>query len=123
MIARTNVPVRDQVRRVKEAFDKLDKDDQLDGIRHGLNLLPDDRFAVLDAILYDKGEDPEVLDAIFSDVLNRPEEIKMPILKDLSKDREHPMFFEAARILDVVGPEEERRINETKVELVSKHLS
>ncbi len=102
VIARTNVPVRDQSRRVKEAFDKLDKEDQLDGIRHGLNLLPDERFAVLYDVLYDKGEDSEVLDAIFSDALNRPEAIKMPILKALRKDREHPLFFESARILDVI---------------------
>ncbi len=104
VIERTNVPVRDQARRVKEVFDKLDREDQLDGIHNGLNLLPDERFAVLYDVLYDKGEDPEVLDAIFSDALNRPEEIKMPILKALRKDREHPMFFEAARILDVIEP-------------------
>ncbi len=107
VILQKNVPASTQAQSVKEAFDKLDKDDQMDGIRHGLNLLPDDRFAVLDAILYDKGEDPEVLDAIFSDALNRPEAIKMPILKTLRKDREHPMFFEAARILDVVEPPKE----------------
>lgn len=48
-----------------------------------------------------------MLDAIFSDALNRPE-IKMPLMRELRKDREHPMFFESARILDVVEPEEEK---------------
>lgn len=106
VIERTNVPVKDQARRVKEAFQKLAKDDQVECIHYGLNLLPDDRFAVLNDLLYDKNEDPEVLDAIFSDALNRPEEIKLPLLKALRKNREHPMFFEAARILDVIEPAE-----------------
>ncbi|MCX6986187.1 MAG: hypothetical protein NT118_15775 [Lentisphaerae bacterium] len=102
VIARTNVPLEDHAKRVKEVFDKLDREDQVDGIHHGLNLLPDERFPTLYAILYDKSEDPEVLDAIFSDALNRPEEIKLPLMKALRKDREHPMFFESARILDVI---------------------
>ena len=108
VIVSTNVPVKEYARHVKEAFDKLDKADQMDAIQHGLNLLPDEQFAVLYDILYDKAEDPAVLDAIFSDALNRPEEIKNPLMKDLRKDSTHPMFFESARILDVVGSAESR---------------
>jgi hypothetical protein len=108
VIASTNVPVKEYARPVKEAFDKLDKADQLDCIHHCLNLLPDEQFAVLYDILYDKTEDPEVLDAIFSDALNRPEAIKNPLMKDLRKDSTHPMFFESARILDVTGSAESR---------------
>lgn len=95
-----------QTQHVKEVFDKLDKEDQMDGIARSLNLLQDNNFPVLCAILFDKKEDPAVLDAIFSDALNRTEKIKTPIMKELRKDREHPMFFEAARILDIVEPEE-----------------
>jgi hypothetical protein len=67
-----------------------------------LNLIPDEQFFVLYPILYDKGEPEEVLDAIFSDALNRDEEIKIPLMKELRKDKTHPMFFESARILDVI---------------------
>jgi hypothetical protein len=102
VIEQKDAPAADQARRVKDAFDRLDKADQMDCIRQALNLIPDERFTVLITILYDRGEDPEVLDAIFSDALNRPEEIKMPLLKAIRKDREHPMFFESSRILDVV---------------------
>lgn len=103
IIEQKDVPAADQAPRVKEAFDKLDKADQMDGIHRSLNLFPDEQFPALYAILYDKTEDPEVLDAIFSDALNRPEELKNPLMKDLVKDKEHPCFFESARILDVIG--------------------
>ena len=98
-----DVSPAEQAPRVKEAFDQLDKADQMDGIQRSLNLLPDEQFPVLYAILYDKKENPEVLDAIFSDALNRPEELKNPLMKELVKDKEHPCFFESARILDVIG--------------------
>lgn len=96
-------PTQERVAYVKEVFDKLDRQDQLDNIHHSLNLLPDDQFPALYGILYDKTENPEVLDAIFSDALNRPEEIKNPLMKELVKDKEHPCYFESARILDVIG--------------------
>lgn len=108
VIEQKEAPAAEQAKKVKEAFDKLDKEDQMDGIHRSLNLFPDEQFPALYAILYDKTENPEVLDAIFSDALNRPEEIKMPLMRELRKDREHPMFFESARILDVVEPEEEK---------------
>lgn len=107
MIEQTEVPTEAQAQHVKEAFDQLDEEDQADGIHRGLNLLPDEQFPALYAILYDKTEAPEVLDAIFSDALNRPEEIKNPLLKKLRQDTGHPLFFESARILDVVEPAEE----------------
>ncbi len=99
----TDVAAADQAPGVKEAFDRLDKQDQMDAIRRSLNLLPDEQFPALYDILFDKAEDPEVLDAIFSDALNRPEEIKNPLMKELVKDKTHPCFFESARILDVIG--------------------
>lgn len=103
VIAQTDVPAAEQAKRVKEAFDQLDKQDQMDGIHRSLNLFPDEQFPALYDILFDKTEDPEVLDAIFSDALNRPEELKNPLMKELVKDKEHPCFFESARILDVIG--------------------
>jgi len=104
MIGQKEAPTVEQAKHVKEVFDKLDKDDQMDGVHRALNLFPDEQFPALYEILYDKKEDPEVLDAIFSDALNRPDELKNPLMKELRKDREHPLFFESARILDVVDP-------------------
>lgn len=101
LIEHSDAPPEGQASRVKAAFDELDPDDQLDGIRLALNLLPDEQFSALESILFDNTEQSEVLDAIFSDALNRPEAIKFPLLKELRKDREHPMFFESVRILDV----------------------
>lgn len=112
LLEQEDMPTFQQARHVKEVFDKLDKEDRLDCIAHALNLLPDEQFPALCAILYDKKEDPDVLDAIFSDALNRPEEIKTRLMTELRKDREHPMYVESARILEITeseSPEEGAR--------------
>ena len=103
LVEAKDAPTPERKASVKEAFDKLDKNDQMAAIQTSINLLPDEQFTSLFGILYDKSGNPEVLDAIFSDALNRPEDIKVPMMKDLVVDKEHPMFFESARILDVTG--------------------
>ena len=103
LVEQKDASPQEQAARVKEAFDQLDKEDQMDGIHRSLNLLPDEQFPALYGILFDKAESAEVLDAIFSDALNRPEELKNPLMKELVKDKTHPCYFESARILDVIG--------------------
>lgn len=100
---RTGVPTVEEAARFKEAFHKLDIADRMDGIQSALNLLPDEQFSLVYPILFDKTENADILDEIFSDALNREEEIKVPLMKEIYKDKEHPMFVEAARILDATG--------------------
>jgi len=100
---RTEVPTVEEATRFKEEFRKLDAADRMDGIQNALNLLPDGQFSLVYPILFDKTESADILDEIFSDALNRDEEIKVPIMKEIYKDKEHPMFVEAARILDATG--------------------
>ena len=100
---RKEAPTAEQAAQFKEDFHKLDKEDQMSCVQNALNLIPDEQFALFYPILYDKSENADVLDEIFSDALNRDEEIKVPIMKELYKDKEHPMFVESARILDATG--------------------
>jgi hypothetical protein len=100
---RTAKPTAEQALEFKESFHKLDPADQMEGLQTALNLLPDEQFPLLYPILFDKKENRDVLDDIFSDALNRDEDLKVPIMKEIYKDREHPLFAEASRILDVTG--------------------
>ena len=106
---RAEPPTAEQAAQFKEAFHKLDKEDQMAGIQNALNLIPDEHFPIFYPILYDKTEDADVLDEIFSDGLNHDDEIKVPMMKELYKDKEHPMFVEAARILDATGELDEMK--------------
>lgn len=109
---RTIKPTAEQALQFKEAFHKLDKADQMDAVQTALNLIPDEQFALMYPILFDKTENADVLDEIFSDALNRDEDIKVPMMKELYKDKEHPMYVESARILDATGELDE--MNEKK---------
>ena len=100
---KTRAPTAEEAIAFKREFAKLDKRDQMDGIQTALHLLPEEQFPILYPILFDKTIDPDILDEIFSDGLNHDEDIKVPMMKEIYKDKEHPMYVEAARILDATG--------------------
>ena len=85
------------------AFSRLPADQKMDGLHRALNLVPDENALLLASLLLDKTQDREVLDTIFSDVLNREDGVKMTILKSVHKDKTHPCWADTAWILDVTG--------------------
>jgi len=57
----------------------------------------------LAGVLMDKTIDVDIVNAVFSDILNRDEDVKQPIMKQIYKDKSHPCWADVAWILDVTG--------------------
>ena len=87
----------------RDMFRKVPKSRKEECAQRALNLIPDDNVMLLAGILFDKEQDKEILDLVFNDILNRDEDVKKPILKELFKDKEHPNWPDTAWILDVTG--------------------
>lgn len=95
-------PTAKQVAGFKAAFDKLSDDEKLENIPHAQNLFTDASIEYLTAILFDTKEPEDVLSSIYYDLLNRPEELKMPIIRKLAADKTHPLSGEAFDLLVMV---------------------
>lgn len=106
-------PIPDRAKRVKEGLKKVPESERDVALQSMLNLVEDEEFAILDPILFDKTEPKEVVEAIFDDMLNRPEDLKLGYLVKIAQDREHPMFADAMHILTVTidMPETEEETN------------
>jgi len=103
ILAQEDADAASQSGRIKQAFDRMHPEDRIEPLQQALILLPDHQLPVLFDILFDNRQHPDVLDAIFDDALNRPDDLKMPLMEALREDRDHPCFFEAVRILDIAG--------------------
>ena len=68
-----------------------------------MNLRPDENVMLLAGILMDKDEDKDLVELVFNDVLNRDEDVKMVLLKEILKDKTHPCWADTAWILDATG--------------------
>ena len=87
----------------RELFRKVPKARKEECVHRALNLIPDDNVMLLAGILFDKEQDKEILNLVYNDILNRDEDVKKPILKEVFKDREHPNWADTAWILEVTG--------------------
>lgn len=84
-----------------EQFRKVPADRKDECIHRALNLIPDENVMLLAGVLMDKEQSSETIDAVFSDILNRDESVKLPVLREVIKDTRHQCWKDAAWILDV----------------------
>ena len=83
------------------SFRKIPKARQDECIHRALNLIPDENVMLLAGVLMDRTQPDEIADAIFSDILNRDEDVKLPVMRQVIKDPKHPCWKDAAWIVDV----------------------
>ena len=100
---KTQPPTMKEVDAFRELFRKVPKARQDECIHRALNLIPDENVMLLAGILMDKTQDEEIIQTVFSDILNRDEDVKKPVMKEIFKDKTHPCYADAAWILDVTG--------------------
>ena len=84
-----------------KAFRKIPKSRQDECIHRALNLIPDENVMLLAGVLMDRTADREIVEEVYNDILNRDEDVKKPILREIFKDRAHPCWADTAWILDV----------------------
>ena len=99
------VTLSDQLR-IRDAFREMTEENRMEEVHHAMNLLPDESVAVIYGVLFDKTQPEDIMDVIFSDILNRDESIKILMMREIAKDPTHPMYAEAARIWDVTSDDD-----------------
>lgn len=82
-------------------FRQVPADRKDECIHRALNLIPDENVMLLAGVLMDRTQPEEIVDAVFSDILNRDEGVKLPVMRQVIKDPKHPCWEDAAWIIDV----------------------
>ncbi len=91
----------EEINTFRDRFNQVPKARKEECLQRALNLVPDENVMLLAGILFDKSQERELLETVYNDILNRDEEVKKPILKELFKDKAHPCWADTAWILDV----------------------
>ena len=90
----------DDIAAFAKAFKALPEDRRDECIQRALNLLPDENVMLLVGVLMDRSVDEDIVVDVFNDILNRDDDVKEPILREILKDRSHPCWEDADWILD-----------------------
>lgn len=84
-----------------EMFPRLPESGQVDVALHLSNLVEDENYAGLGQHLTNSTLSEDVLDVLLSDLLNRPNTIKLPMLIGVAQDPRNPKSGEAKDLLEL----------------------
>lgn len=84
-----------------ELLPQLPPNGRVEVIQHAANLCADADYAPLGELLASPETSADELEILLADILNRPNEIKLPSLLDIARKAEHPKAVEARQILMV----------------------
>lgn len=79
----------------------LPLDGQVEATQHMVNLLGDENYQVAMQKLVNLSTPPDVMEVIYSDVLNRPNSVKLPALVNMLATPGHPLRPEAIETLQI----------------------
>jgi len=74
---------------------RLPVEGQVEAAQHAANLISDEAYADLGKILVDPATPETVVDVLLADLLDRPNNIKLPLLLQIAKTANHPGQMEA----------------------------
>jgi len=89
------------VRGLVSSMRGLPPEAQEEFVAHAVNLCEDEQYGLLEEIYYNSSTPKEVSETIFNDALNRPDEIKLPMLAKTLRNPTHPMAAESKEILEM----------------------
>jgi hypothetical protein len=90
-----------KAKRLLGLFPRLPEDGQVEAAQHLSNLLPDEEYAPLAHTLTNAAMPEAVLDVLMTDVLNRPNQVKLETLLGVARTPNHPKAEEARDVLEV----------------------
>ena|SRR5579871_789754 len=94
-------PDTNKVAKLFALFPTLPADGQEEVVQHLSNLVEDDNYSQLGQLLTNSSLPQGVLDELMSDVLNRPNTLKLPMLLDVAQDPNNPEHDEAKDLLEL----------------------
>lgn len=95
-----------KAKQLLDIFPRLPEDGQIEAAQHLSNLLPDEQYPALAQTLTNAHTSEAVLDVLMTDVLNRPNQLKLSTLLDVARTPDHPKAEEAKDVLEVFVDED-----------------
>jgi hypothetical protein len=90
-----------QARKLLKLFPRLPEEGQVEVAQHLANLTADEDYAPLRKILTDPKTAEDVSDILLSDLLDRPNAVKLPSLLEIARNPQHAKAEEAKDLLEL----------------------
>ena len=91
----------DKSRKLLEMLPLLPEALQEEAAQHMVNLMPDEIYGQVGPLLTNGVAPEPILDVVMTDLLSRPNTLKLPILLQMARNGEHPRREESLNVLEI----------------------
>lgn len=105
-ILRSEKDIPELARDLHELVKKTNGEAQVNASQHLVNLTGDEDYGLIAGFLVDPKTNPDVLDVLFSDLMNRNRELQMPLFMNILKNPQHPQSQEVRDVLTILAGED-----------------
>jgi hypothetical protein len=105
-ILRTDKEIPEMARDLHELVKKLNGEAQVNASQHLVNLTSDEDYNLISGFLVDAKMNPDVIEVLFSDLMNRDRSLQLPLFMNILKNPEHPQNEEVRNVLTILAGED-----------------
>ncbi|MBB5037004.1 hypothetical protein [Prosthecobacter dejongeii] len=104
-ILRSEKEIPQMARDLAELVKKLNGEAQVNASRHLVNLTSDEDYGLIAGLLVDQKTNPEVIEVLFSDLMNRERTLQLPLFLNILKNPQHPQNEEVENVMQILAGE------------------
>jgi hypothetical protein len=105
-ILRSNKEIPQMARDLHDLVKKLNGEAQVNASRHLVNLTSDEDYGLIAGYLTDQKMNPDVIEVLFSDLMNRNRTLQMPLFMNILKNPAHPQNEQTRNVLTILAGED-----------------
>jgi hypothetical protein len=102
-ILRSDKETPEMARDLHELVKKLNGEAQVNASRHLVNLTEDADYGLISGFLVDPKMNPEVIEVLFSDLMNRDRALQLPLFMNILKNPQHPQNEEVRNVMTILA--------------------
>ena len=102
-ILRSNKETPAMARDLHELVKKLNSEAQVNASRHLVNLTSDEDYGLIAGYLVDAKMNPDVIEVLFSDLMNRKRELQLPLFMNILRNAQHPQNEQVRNVMTILA--------------------
>jgi hypothetical protein len=102
-ILRSNKEIPAMARDLHDLVKKLNSEAQVNASRHLVNLTSDEDYGLIAGYLVDAKMNPDVIEVLFSDLMNRKRELQLPLFMNILKNPQHPQNEQVRNVMTILA--------------------
>jgi hypothetical protein len=105
-IIRSEKPIPEMARDLNRLVKQFNGEAQVNASRHLVNLTSDEDYGLITEFLLDQKMNPEVIEVLFSDLMNRKRELQLPLFMNILKNPQHPQNEQVRHVMTILASED-----------------